>query len=103
MRFIKLISLAKGFFVLFMIAALLTTFHQWTYSNVPLFTQYLVKTLLEQPGIAPGNVSVGQVNLPAFLIAYFEQTTEVMEIVLRIAIALLVLQFFRFSLRFVEM
>ncbi|MDX9691418.1 MAG: ABC transporter transmembrane domain-containing protein, partial [Acholeplasmataceae bacterium] len=103
MRFIKLIRLAKGFFVLFMIAALLTAFHQWTYSNVPLFTQYLVRTLLEQPGVAPGNVSVGTINLPSFLIAYFEKTPEAMEIVLRIALALLVLQFFRFSLRFVEM
>lgn len=103
MRFIKLISLAKGFFVLFMIAAILTAFHQWTYSNVPLFTQYLVKTLLSQEGVAPGSISVGQVNLPQFLINFFERTPEVMDIVLRIAGALLVLQFFRFSLRFVEM
>jgi hypothetical protein len=47
MRLIKLFSLAKGFFVLFFIGAFLTAFHQWTYSNVPLFTQYLIKTLLE--------------------------------------------------------
>ena len=103
MRILKLFSLAKGFVVLFMVAALLTAFHQWTYSNVPLFIQYLMKVLLRQPGIAPGNISVGVVNLPTVLIAFFEKTPEVMEIVLRIAGALLVLQLFRFTLRFVEM
>ena len=103
MRMIKLFSLAKGFFVLFIVAAYLTAFHQWTYSNVPLFTQYLMKTLLAVPGIAPGNVSVGEVNLPRFLIAFFEQGDEVMGIVIRIAASLMVLQAFRFSLRFFEM
>ncbi len=103
MRMIKLFSLAKGFFVLFIVAAFLTAFHQWTYSNVPLFTQYLMKTLLAVPGIAPGNVSVGEVNLPRFLIAFFEQGDEVMGIVIRIAASLMVLQAFRFSLRFFEM
>jgi ATP-binding cassette subfamily B protein len=103
MRMIKLFSLAKGFFVLFIVAAFLTAFHQWTYSNVPLFTQYLMKTLLAVPGIAPGNVSVGEVNLPRFLIAFFEQGDEVMGIIIRIAVSLMVLQAFRFSLRFIEM
>ena len=103
MRMIKLFSLAKGFFVLFIVAAFLTAFHQWTYSNVPLFTQYLMKTLLAVPGIAPGNVSVGEVNLPRFLIAFFEQGDEVMGIIIRIAVSLMVLQAFRFSLRFFEM
>ncbi|MDY0074307.1 MAG: ABC transporter ATP-binding protein [Acholeplasmataceae bacterium] len=103
MRMIKLFSLAKGFFVLFIVAAFLTAFHQWTYSNVPLFTQYLMKTLLAIPDIAPGNVSVGEVNLPRFLIAFFEQGDEIMGIIIRIAASLMVLQVFRFSLRFFEM
>lgn len=103
MRIIKLFRLAKGFTVLFMVSALLTAFHQWTYSNVPLFTQYLIKTLVAQPGIAVGNVSVGEVNLPVFLLNYFAKTENVMEIVMRIAISLMVLQLFRFSLRFVEL
>ena len=103
MRMRKLFSLAKGFFVLFMVAAFLTAFHQWTYSNVPLFTQYLMKTLLAIEGIAPGNVSVGEVNLPPFVIAFFEQSDEIMGIVIRIAVSLMVLQVLRFSLRYVEM
>ncbi|PKK97457.1 MAG: ABC transporter ATP-binding protein [Tenericutes bacterium HGW-Tenericutes-3] len=103
MRTLKLFRLAKGFTVLFLIAALLTLIHQWTYSNVPLFTQYLIKTLLAQPGIAVGNASVGEVYLPAFLLAYFEKTQDVMEIIMRVAISLMILQVFRFSLRFIEM
>jgi len=59
--------------------------------------------LLAQPGIAVGNASVGEVNLPVFLLNYFSKTQDVMEIVMRIAISLMVLQLFRFSLRFVEM
>ena len=103
MRTIRLIRLAKGFLILFLVSAFLTAFHQWTYSNVPLFTQYLIKTLLAQPGIADGNAAVGEVHLPAFLISYFAQSSDVMEIVMRVALSLLVLQVFRFSLRFVEM
>ena len=103
MRTRKLLRLAKGFSMLFVIAGLLTIIHQWTYSNVPLFTQYLIKTLINQPGIADGSLVVGDVHLPRFLIAFFERSTDIMEIVLRIALSLLILQVFRFSLRFVEM
>ncbi|PKK92399.1 MAG: hypothetical protein CVV62_00525, partial [Tenericutes bacterium HGW-Tenericutes-7] len=99
----KLFSLAKGFLLLFLVAALLTIFHQYTYSNVPLFTQYLLKTLLDHPGIAPGNVSVGEVNLPRFLILFFERDEEILSIIMRIAIALMVLQVLRFSMRFIEL
>ncbi len=103
MRTLKLFRLAKGFIVLFLVAALLTVIHQWTYSNVPLFTQYLIKTLLAQPGIAVGNVSVGEVYLPAFLLSYFEKTQDIMSIIMRVAISLMILQIFRFTLRFFEM
>jgi ATP-binding cassette subfamily B protein len=92
MRTRKLLRLAKGFSILFIIAGLLTIIHQWTYSNVPLFTQYLIKTLLGHPGIADGNIVVGEVHLPGFLIAFFERSTDIMEIVMRIAISLLILR-----------
>jgi ATP-binding cassette subfamily B protein len=103
MRTIKLFSLAKGIIFLFIIAAIFTAIHQYTYSNVPLFTQYLIKTLLAQPGIADQTVSVGEVNLPTFVLNFFRQDAEVLNIILRIASALLILQVFRFSLRFFEL
>ena len=48
-------------------------------------------------------MSVGEVNLPSFVVTFFRQDTEVLNIILRIAAALLILQVFRFSLRFFEM
>ncbi len=103
MRVKRLFALAKGFIILFIVVALLTAFHQFTYSNVPLFTQYLIKTLIEQPGVAVGAASVNEVNLPVFLVRYFERTEDVLNIVLRIAISLMALQLIRFSFRFVEL
>ncbi len=103
MRFIKLFRLAKGFLLLFMVAAFLTAFHQWTYSNVPLFTQFLLKTLLAQPGIGAGMEPIGSVNLPQFLIAFFEIDDVVINIIIRIAVSLMILQVLRFTLRFFEM
>lgn len=103
MRFIKLFRLAKGFLLLFMVAAFLTAFHQWTYSNVPLFTQFLLKTLLSQPVIGGGMQPIGDVNLPQFLIAFFEIDDIVINIIIRVAVSLMILQVLRFSLRFFEM
>ncbi|MFP4187705.1 MAG: ABC transporter ATP-binding protein [Acholeplasmataceae bacterium] len=103
MRNIRLFKLAKGFLVLVLVAAVLTAFHQWTYSNVPLFTQYLIRSLLEQPGIADSAVTVNRVNLPAFLITYYEYAPTFMNLVIRIATTLLALQVFRFTFRFFEM
>lgn len=103
MRFIKLFRLAKGFLLLFMVAAFLTAFHQWTYSNVPLFTQFLLKTLLSQPGIGAGIEPIGSVNLPQFLIAFFEVDDIVINIIIRVAASLMILQVLRFTLRFFEM
>ncbi|MFA5560343.1 MAG: ABC transporter ATP-binding protein [Acholeplasmataceae bacterium] len=97
MRVLRLYSLAKGFLVLFISAIALTVLHQYTYSNVPLFTQYLIKVL--------GAGTVNEVNLPGFLIKFFESglAIGVMNAVFRIAGALLVLQVFRFFMRFIEM
>jgi ATP-binding cassette, subfamily B, bacterial len=103
MRFIKLFRLAKGFLLLFMVAAFLTAFHQWTYSNVPLFTQFLLKTLLSQPGIGAGMEPIGNVNLPQFLIAFFEIDDIVINIIIRVAVSLMILQVLRFTMRFFEM
>ncbi|MFA5474501.1 MAG: ABC transporter ATP-binding protein [Acholeplasmataceae bacterium] len=103
MRTVKLFRIAKGFYFVFFITALLTIIHQFTYSNVPLFTQYLIKTLLAQPGVADTSVNVGEVNLPIFIIRFLTVDQEVLNIVLRIVISLLLLQLFRFTLRFFEL
>lgn len=103
MRLIKLFRLAKGFWVLFGIAVLFIIFHQYTYSNVPLFTQYLIKTLIEDPRIIVGTATVSEVNLPPFVIRFFEQGVDTLDIIIRIALGLIILQVFRFTMRFFEM
>jgi len=103
MRVIKLFRLAKGFWFLFIVAVLFVVIHQYTYSNVPLFTQYLIQTLVKDSRVIIGTASVSEVNLPAFLIRYFEQGSETIYIIIRIAIALVLLQVFRFTMRFFEM
>lgn len=103
MRLIKLFRLAKGFWVLFGVAVLFIIFHQYTYSNVPLFTQYLIKTLIEDPRIIVGTATVSEVNLPPFVIRFFEQGVDTLDIIIRIALGLIILQVFRFTMRFFEM
>ncbi len=102
-RVIRLLKLAKGYWVLFVVAMLFVAIHQYTYSNVPLFTQYLIRTLMEQPGVALGSASVGEVHLPSFVINFFSLDSDVLNIVFRIALSLVLLQVFRFTLRFFEL
>ena len=61
MRVIKLFRLAKGFWILFFVAVLFVIIHQYTYSNVPLFTQYLIKILIDDPRVIIGTASVNHV------------------------------------------
>lgn len=103
MRVIRLLKLAKGYWLLFLLAVLITALHQYINSNVPLFTQYLIKTLMDQPGVAVGTASVGEVHLPDFLLAFFKMDTDVLNIVFRIAASLVMLQVFRFTLRFFDL
>ncbi len=103
MRVIRLLKLAKGYWGLFVIVIVFTAIHQYTYSNVPLFTQYLIKTLMEQPGVAIGTATVGQVHLPAFVVSFISMDSDVLNIVFRIALSLVLLQVFRFTLRFFDM
>ena len=103
MRAIRLFKLAKGFWVLFLVAALFVVIHQYTYSNVPLFTQFLIKTLTNDPRVIIGTASVSEVHLPAFVIAFFMRDNDTLNIIIRIAMGLIILQAFRFKMRFFEM
>ncbi len=103
MRAIRLFKLAKGFWVLFLVAALFVVIHQYTYSNVPLFTQFLIKTLTNDPRVIIGTASVSEVHLPAFVITFFMRDNDTLNIIIRIAMGLIILQAFRFTMRFFEM
>lgn len=103
MRTKKLIKIGKGLYAWMMVAILLAIINQFTYSTVPLFTQYLMKTLLESPNIGDSTVVLSDVNLPNFIIRFFELTPDLMAQITRIAIGLVLLQTFRFTLRFFEL
>lgn len=103
MRLMKLLKLGKGLYKWMLIVVLLILFSRFTYSLIPLFTQYLLRLLLLQPGISDPNIVLNAVNLPNSFIAFFESTTVITEQVIRIAVLLIVLQFVRFTFRFVEL
>lgn len=103
MRVIKLFKLGKGFWMLFFVAVLFVAIHQYTYSNVPLFTQFLIQTLMNDSRVIIGSATVNEVHLPAFVISYFEMDSDTLNIIIRIAIGLVTLQVFRFTMRFFEM
>ena len=58
---------------------------------------------MEQPGVAVGTATVGEVHLPSFVISFFQTDTNVLNIIFRIAIGLVILQVFRFTLRFFDL
>ena len=103
MRLKQLIKLGKGLYHYIVLAIVLLVFSRITYSMIPLFTQYVLKRLLEQPGIGEDNIVYNQVNLPDFLIRFFESADSLMNEILSVAIVLILLQVIRFLFRFIEL
>ncbi len=103
MRAKKLLSLGKGLYKWMILVTILILFSRFTYSLIPLFTQYLLRLLLLQPGISEPGLVLSAVNLPNMFIRFFEATQLVSEQVIRIAVVLMALQIVRFTFRFVEL
>lgn len=103
MRVMKLLSLGKGLYKWMILVTILILFSRFTYSLIPLFTQYLLRLLLLQPGISEPGLVLSAVNLPNMFIRFFEATQVVSEQVIRIAVVLMALQIVRFTFRFVEL
>jgi ATP-binding cassette subfamily B protein len=103
MRLKQLIKLGKGLYHYILIAIVLLIFSRITYSMIPLFTQYVLKRLLEQPGIGTTLEAYNQVNLPAFFIRFFESTPSFLDEIVYVAGVLISLQIMRFLFRFIEL
>jgi ATP-binding cassette subfamily B protein len=103
MRLKQLIKLGKGLYHYIFIAIVLLIFSRITYSMIPLFTQYVLKRLLEQPGIGTTLEAYNQVNLPAFFIRFFESTPSFLDEIVYVAGVLISLQIMRFLFRFIEL
>jgi ATP-binding cassette subfamily B protein len=70
---------------------------------IPLFTQYVLKRLLEQPGIGDGTEVYNQVNLPEVFIRFFESADSFFNEIFYVAVVLMLLQVIRFVFRFIEL
>ena len=103
MRLKQLIKLGKGLYHYIFIAIVLLIFSRITYSMIPLFTQYVLKRLLEQPGIGTTLEAYNQVNLPAFFIRFFESAPSFLDEIVYVAGVLISLQIMRFLFRFIEL
>jgi ATP-binding cassette subfamily B protein len=96
-------KLGRGLFKFMVLAIVLLVFSRVTYSMIPLFSQYVFKRLLEQPGVSDPNLIFNDVNLPNFLIRYFEASNSIIEEITLVALVLFGLQLVRFIFRFIEL
>lgn len=93
MRLIKLLKTAKGLYALLIGIILVVMFNRFTYSYVPLFTQYIIDML---------DVGTSTANFPSWITDIFEQGETIIQTITIVAIAMVLYQALRFSLLFVE-
>ncbi|CDR31303.1 Probable multidrug resistance ABC transporter ATP-binding/permease protein YheI [Acholeplasma oculi] len=101
MKFISLLKLTKGHTWGYIVLFILTIFHRFSYSYVPLFTQYLIRTLYVY--IDPVNIDMNPVNFPGFVTDFFQSGQTVIEIALYVAITLIFFQAFRYLMMYFEL
>ena len=83
----------KRYIVAIIVAVFLAIFLQYLYSYIPLFVQYAIKVLED---------GTSKVNLPKFIIDFFNFGKTPLEIILYVAIGIVLLQFVRLVLRFIH-
>ncbi|MBN3490812.1 ABC transporter ATP-binding protein [Acholeplasma equirhinis] len=96
----SLFKLTKGHLLGYFILFLLVIFHRFTYSYVPLFTQYLIRAL--NIYFDPSILGTQEVNLPRFVLDFFGSAEDIMTTVVYVAVTLIFFQALRYSLMFVE-
>ena len=85
MRDIKLLwKWGKRYIVTIIVVVFLAIFLQYLYSYIPLFVQYAIKVLED---------GTSKVNLPKFIIDFFNFGKTPLEIILYVAIGIVLLQF----------
>lgn len=101
MKFRSLMRLAKGHIWGYIILVILTIFHRFSYSYVPLFTQYIIRTLYIR--LDPLSPNLQPVNLPQFVIDFFDSGETIIQIVLLAALTLVFYQAFRYTMMYFEL
>ncbi len=99
MKIKSLFKLTKGHFWSFLLLIILVVFHRFSYSYVPLFTQYLIRSLYLNQGMYS---ELKPVNFPSFLLDFFESSPDIMTMALYVVLSLIIYQAFRFTLMFFE-
>ena len=95
-RMRNLFKFAKGYYWMMALIIFFVIFGRFTYSYVPLFTQYLIAFLKDS---TPGTEY--NVNFPQFVLEFF-QPNDGMNTVLKVVTMLAVFQAFRFFFIFLE-
>lgn len=103
MKFKSLMKLAKGHLWGYIILIILTIFHRFSYSYVPLFTQYIIRTLTLRLSTDPLPPDLQTVNLPSFVVNFFESGETILMIVFYVAITLVFYQAFRYLMMYFEL
>ena len=93
MRLIKLLKTAKGLYGLLACIILVVMFNRFTYSYVPLFTQYIIDLL---------DVGTSTANFPQFVLDIFSKGEGIIQTILIVSIAMVLYQAMRFTMLFVE-
>lgn len=99
MKLKALLKLTKGHLIEYIVLIILVIFHRFSYSYIPLFTQYLIGALNKHINNAE---VISDVNFPRFLINFFESADGILQVAIYIGLALVIYQFVRYSLMYVE-
>ncbi|VEU82858.1 ABC transporter ATP-binding protein [Acholeplasma hippikon] len=99
MKLKALLRLAKGHLIEYIVLIVLVIFHRFSYSYIPLFTQYLVGALNKYLN---NSEVISDVNFPKFLIDFFESANGILQVAIYIGLALVIYQFIRYALMYVE-
>ncbi|MFA5692955.1 MAG: ABC transporter ATP-binding protein, partial [Acholeplasmataceae bacterium] len=100
MKIKSLFKLTKPHLIFYLILAVLVIFHRFSYSYVPLFTQYLIKSLYLY--LDPLNNNLQAVNLPEFLINFFDSAPNILTTALYVGTTLAFYQAMRYAFMYFE-
>src|SRR5690606_4375446 len=95
----SLFKLTKGHLWGYLLLILLVVFHRFSYSFIPLFTQYLIRALSINLGTP---TDIDPVNFPPFLLEFFGSGETLLQTAMYVAVTLIAFQTFRYLLMFVE-
>lgn len=95
----QLFGLLKGNLRLVAFTIVLAVFHRFTYSYVPLFSQFLIEKL---EIYTKGSISGNPTNLPGFIVNFVNRNTDIVNVVFSIGLALIVWQIIRYAALYIE-